>query len=120
MCQGLSAFEGAAVVAFDAVHFREESEGVEEFVEVAAGESEFEVDFFHGVVGVVDGEGIGDAAELAEEVLEAEAGFAVGGVEDDGDGDLSHAAEVADFPAFDPDEDDADEGGGTDGGEGEA
>ena len=35
----MSAFEGAAVVAFDAVHFGEESEGVEEFVEVAAGES---------------------------------------------------------------------------------
>jgi hypothetical protein len=55
-----------------------------------------------------------------EEVLEAESGFAVGWVEDDGDGDVFHAAEVADFPAFDPDEDDADEGGGSDGGEGEA
>ena len=58
----MSAFEGSAVVAFDAVHFREESEGVEEFVEVAAGESEFEVDFLQGVGGVVDGEGIGGAA----------------------------------------------------------
>ena len=102
------------------MHFREESEGVEEFVEVTAGESEFEVDFLHGVGGVFDDEGIGDAAELAEEVLEAETGFAVGGVEDDGDGDLLHAAEVTDFPAFDPDEDDADEGGGSDGGEWEA
>ena len=116
----MSGSEGAAVAAFDAVHFRQEREGVEEFVEVAAGEAEFEVDFLHGVGGVVDGEGIGDAAELAEEVLEAESGFAVSGIEDDGDGDLFHAAEVADFPAFDPDEDDADEGGGADGGEGEA
>ena len=102
------------------MHFREERECVVEFVVVAAGESEFEVDFLQGVGGVVDGEGIGDTAELAEEVLEAETGFAVGGVEDDGDGDLSHAAEVTDFPAFDPDEDDADEGGGSDGGEWEA
>ncbi len=100
--------------------FRDEREGVEEFVEVSAGEAEFEADLLQGVGRVFDGEGIGDAAELAEEVLEAQSGFAVSGVEDDGDGDLFHAAEVADFPAFDPDEDDADEGGGSDGGEGES
>lgn len=116
----MSGFADAAVVAFDAVHFREKCEGVEEFVEVAAGEAEIEADLFQGVGRVFDDEGIGDAAELAEEVLEAEAGFAVGGVEDDGDGDLFHTAEVTDFPAFDPDEDDADEGGGSDGGEWEA
>ena len=116
----MSGSADAAVAAIDAVHFRDESEGVEEFVEVAARETEFDADLFHGVGRVFDGEGIGDAAELAEEVLEAESGFAVGWVEDDGDGDLFHAAEVADFPAFDPDEDDADEGGGSDGGEGEA
>ena len=35
----MSGSADAAVVAFDAVHFREKCEGVEEFVEVAAGET---------------------------------------------------------------------------------